>query len=104
MALISHIATLKSSVPFMNFFDGFRTSHEINKVSIVPYEAMEQLVPWEELRAFRRRGLNPNHPHSRQMGQFSDKFFQNSEAANSCLYSESLLEDSSRLLQSEPPL
>ena len=82
MALISHIATLRSSVPFMNFFDGFRTSHEINKINIVPYEAMEQLVPWEDLRAFRKRGLNPNHPHSRQMGQFSDTFFQNSEAAN----------------------
>ena len=82
MALVSHIATLRSSVPFMNFFDGFRTSHEINKISIIPYESMEQLVPWAELKAFRQRGLNPNHPHSRQMGQFSDSFFQNSEALN----------------------
>ena len=82
MALISHIATLKSSVPFVNFFDGFRTSHEINKVSIIPYEAMEQLIPWPELQAFRQRGLNPNRPHARQVGQFSDTFFQNSEASN----------------------
>ena len=82
MALVSHIATLKSSVPFMNFFDGFRTSHEINKINIIPYESMEQLVPWKELNQFRQRGLNPNHPHSRQVGQFSDSFFQNSEALN----------------------
>ncbi len=82
MALVSHIATLKSSVPFMNFFDGFRTSHEINKINIIPYESMEQFVPWKELQEFRQRGLNPNHPHSRQMGQFSDSFFQNSEALN----------------------
>ena len=82
MALISHIATLKSSVPFMNFFDGFRTSHEINKINIIPYESMEQMIPWKELSAFRKRGLNPNHPHSRQLGQFSDSFFQNSEALN----------------------
>ena len=82
MALISHIATLRSSVPFMNFFDGFRTSHEINKINIIPYEAMEQFIPWKELSEFRQRGLNPNHPHSRQAGQFSDAFFQNSEALN----------------------
>ena len=82
MALVSHIATLKSSVPFMNFFDGFRTSHEINKIDIIPYEAMEQFIPWKELNEFRQRGLNPNHPHSRQLGQFSDSFFQNSEALN----------------------
>ena len=82
MGLVSHISSLKTSVPFMNFFDGFRTSHEINKVKIIPYEAMEQLVPWNELSAYRRRGLNPNHPHSRQLGQFSDTFFQNSEALN----------------------
>ena len=82
MALVSHIATLKTSVPFMNFFDGFRTSHEINKIKIIPYEAMQQLIPWAELQAFRGRGLNPNRPHSRQLGQFSDTFFQNSEAIN----------------------
>lgn len=82
MALVSHIATLRSSIPFMNFFDGFRTSHEINKISIIPYESMEELIPWKELNEFRRRGLNPNHPHSRQVGQFSDSFFQNSEALN----------------------
>jgi len=82
MALVSHVSTMKTSVPFMNFFDGFRTSHEINKIDIIPYEAMEQLNPVVELAAFRRRGLNPNRPHSRQLGQFSDTFFQNSEALN----------------------
>jgi homodimeric pyruvate:ferredoxin (flavodoxin) oxidoreductase len=82
MALVSHISTLKTSVPFMNFFDGFRTSHEISKPAIIPYEAMQQLVPWGDLQAFRDRGLNPNKPHSRQLGQFADTFFQNAEAGN----------------------
>ncbi|EER08083.1 pyruvate:ferredoxin oxidoreductase, putative, partial [Perkinsus marinus ATCC 50983] len=82
MALVAHIATLRSSVPFVNFFDGFRTSHEINKINIIPYEAMDQLVPWPELAAYRSRGLNPNKPHSRGLGQFADTFFQNSEAVN----------------------
>lgn len=66
----------------MNFFDGFRTSHELSKPAIIPYEAMHQLVPWDELNTFRNRGLNPNRPHSRQLGQFQDTFFQNSEAIN----------------------
>merc|ERR1719359_339534 len=82
MALVSHIATLKTSVPFMNFFDGFRTSHEISKPQILPYESMSQLVPWDELAKYRKLGLTPNRPHCRQQGQFSDTFFQNAEASN----------------------
>lgn len=82
MGLVSHVASLKASVPFMNFFDGFRTSHEISKPAIIPYEAMQQLMPHDAIAAFRARGLNPNKPHSRQLGQFADTFFQNAEAAN----------------------
>jgi pyruvate-ferredoxin/flavodoxin oxidoreductase len=88
MALCAHVSTLKSSVPFVAFQDGFRTSHEISKPEVLSYEAMAQLVPWEELTAFRQRGLHPNHPHARQQGQFSDTFFQNAEASN--LYYEAV--------------
>jgi homodimeric pyruvate:ferredoxin (flavodoxin) oxidoreductase len=88
MALCAHVSTLKSSVPFVAFQDGFRTSHEISKPEVFSYEAMAQLVPWEELTAFRQRGLHPNHPHARQQGQFSDTFFQNAEASN--LYYEAV--------------
>ncbi|CAK0884488.1 unnamed protein product [Prorocentrum cordatum] len=83
MSLAAHVATLKSSVPFVCFQDdGFRTSHEINKPEVIPYEAMAQLVPWEDIHKYRRRGLHPNRPHARQQGQFSDTFFQNAEASN----------------------
>jgi homodimeric pyruvate:ferredoxin (flavodoxin) oxidoreductase len=82
MGLISHVSTLNSSVPFMNFFDGFRTSHEIGKINVVTYDAMQQLIPWDALQEFRERGLNPNRPHSRGLGQFGDTFFQNAELQN----------------------
>jgi len=82
MGLVAHISSLNSSVPFMNFFDGFRTSHEISTINIIPYEAMKQLVPWDALREYQERGLNPNRPHSRGIGQFGDTYFQNSEAQN----------------------
>jgi len=49
MGLVSHLAALNSSVPFVNFFDGFRTSHEIGTIKILPYDAMKQLVPWDAL-------------------------------------------------------
>jgi homodimeric pyruvate:ferredoxin (flavodoxin) oxidoreductase len=88
MALCAHVATLKSSVPFVCFQDGFRTSHEISKPAVLSYDAMSQLVPWDDLAAYRRRGLHPERPHARQQGQFSDTFFQNAEAGN--LYYESV--------------
>merc|ERR1740117_68906 len=88
MALVAHIATLRASVPFMAFQDGFRTSHEINKPSVPSYEALAQLIPWDEVNNYRRRGLHPNRPHARQQGQFADTFFQNAEAGN--LYHEAV--------------
>jgi len=88
MALCAHIATLKASVPFIAFQDGFRTSHEISKPAVPSYDSMSQLMPWEDVTAYRRRGLHPNRPHARQQGQFSDTFFQNAEAGN--LYYEAV--------------
>ncbi len=83
LALVSHIATLNSSIPFVHFFDGFRTSHEISKVEVIDYEDMEKLIPWDMVQAFRERAMNPEHPHLQGTAENPDIFFQNREAANS---------------------
>ncbi len=82
LAMVAHIAALKSKVPFVSFFDGFRTSHEISKVDVVPYEAMAKIMPWDAVEAFRKRAMNPEHPHLRGTAQNPDIYFQNKEAAN----------------------
>ncbi|MEN6369218.1 MAG: pyruvate:ferredoxin (flavodoxin) oxidoreductase, partial [Thermotogota bacterium] len=83
LALVAHIATLKSKVPFLHFFDGFRTSHEIQKVDVISYEELAKIAPWSEIDAFRRRAMNPEHPHQRGTSQMPDIYFQGREAANS---------------------
>ncbi|MCX6094169.1 MAG: pyruvate:ferredoxin (flavodoxin) oxidoreductase [Candidatus Bipolaricaulota bacterium] len=83
LALVAHIATLKSNVPFLHFFDGFRTSHEIQKVDIIPCEELAKIAPWSEIDAFRRRAMNPEHPHQRGTSQMPDIYFQGREAGNS---------------------
>ncbi len=82
LGLVAHIAALKAKVPFLHFFDGFRTSHEIQKVEVIPYEEMAKLAPWEAIEAFRRRAMNPDHPHLRGTAQNPDIYFQAKEAAN----------------------
>lgn len=82
MALVAHLSTLESSVPFLHFFDGFRTSHEIQKIEKIEYEEMAKLVNWDKVKAFRNRALNPEHPHQSGTAQNPDIFFQNREAAN----------------------
>jgi len=82
MALISHLATLESSVPFLHFFDGFRTSHEVQKIEAIDYKDIEPLVPWDKVKAFRERALNPDHPHQAGTAQNPDIYFQNREAGN----------------------
>jgi pyruvate-ferredoxin/flavodoxin oxidoreductase len=82
LGLVAHLATLKAKVPFLAFFDGFRTSHEIQKVDAVPYEEMAKLVPWEAVEKFRRRSMNPEHPHLRGTAQSPDIYFQAKEASN----------------------
>ena len=81
-ALIAHLSTLNSSVPFVHFFDGFRTSHEVQKIEVIDYEDMEKLMPWDKVKAFRERAMNPEHPHLQGTAQNPDIFFQNREAAN----------------------
>jgi len=82
LGMVAHIASLKSKVPFVHFFDGFRTSHEVSKVDVVPYEEMAKLMPWDAVESFRKRAMNPEHPHLRGTAQTPDVYFQNREAAN----------------------
>jgi pyruvate-ferredoxin/flavodoxin oxidoreductase len=82
MALVSHLATLRTRVPFLHFFDGFRTSHEVQKIEAIDYEDMRSLVDWEAVKAFRARALNPEHPHQQGTAQNPDIYFQGREAAN----------------------
>ena len=82
MALVAHLATLKSSIPFLHFFDGFRTSHEVQKIEEIQYEEIAKLVDWDAVKAFRARALNPEHPHQAGTAQNPDVYFQNREAPN----------------------
>ncbi len=82
LGAVAHLSTLKSRVPFLHFFDGFRTSHEIQKISVWDYEELKELIDWDCVNAFRRRSLNPEHPVLRGSAENGDIFFQNREACN----------------------
>ncbi len=79
---VAHLASIKSSIPFVNFFDGFRTSHEIQKIEVIDQEEIAPLLDREALAKFRSRGLNPEHPQARGLAENSDVFFQHREACN----------------------
>jgi pyruvate-ferredoxin/flavodoxin oxidoreductase len=81
-ALISQVATLKTRVPFLNIFDGFRTSHEISKIDAIPDDIIKAMMPEEEIMAHKKRSLDPDHPVVRGTSQNPDVFFQAREAAN----------------------
>lgn len=81
-ALISHAATLKARMPFMNFFDGFRTSHEINKVNLIPDDQIRAMIDDELVYAHRNRALNPDNPFIRGTAMNPDVYFQARESAN----------------------
>ncbi|MGL4722566.1 MAG: pyruvate:ferredoxin (flavodoxin) oxidoreductase [Desulfovibrionaceae bacterium] len=82
MAVIAHASALDSSVPFCHFFDGFRTSHEINKIRAISYEDMASFIDVEKLNEFRRRSLNPEHPRQYGTAQNPDIYFQTRESSN----------------------
>ena len=82
LALVAHLSAIKSSVPFLHFFDGFRTSHEVQKVEVIEYEDMAKLLDMEAVKAFRARAMNPEHPHLGGTAQNPDIYFQGREAAN----------------------
>lgn len=82
LGAVSHLAAIKSSVPFMHFFDGFRTSHEIQKIEVWDDETLLELLDKKAVRDFRKRALNPAHPVTRGTAQNPDIFFQAREACN----------------------
>ena len=79
---VAHLAAIKSRIPFLHFFDGFRTSHEVQKVEVMDYEAYKKMVVWDAIQAFRDHALNPEHPVTRGTAQNGDVFFQAREACN----------------------
>ena len=81
LAAVAHLAAIHGSLPFLHFFDGFRTSHEIQKVEVIEYDMLKELVDPEALERFRKRGLHPKHPAVRGTAQNPDIYFQNREAA-----------------------
>lgn len=83
LAGVAHLSALKARVPFMNFFDGFRTSHEIQKIEMLEEKDLEPLIDQEALAEFRARALNPEKPVARGMAENPDHFFQHREASNS---------------------
>ncbi|MBQ7227348.1 MAG: pyruvate:ferredoxin (flavodoxin) oxidoreductase [Clostridia bacterium] len=82
LALVSHLATLKSKIPFLHYFDGFRTSHEVSKIDVIEYDEMKSLVNMDEIRDFKNRALNPEHPVQKGTAQNPDIYFQGREAVN----------------------
>ncbi len=82
LAAVAHLSTIEASVPFLHFFDGFRTSHEVQKIDAFEYEELRPLVNFEKVKAFRENALNPEHPHQAGTAQNPDIYFQGREAAN----------------------
>lgn len=82
LAAVAHLSAIKGRVPFVNFFDGFRTSHEIQKIEVLDYEDLGKLLDMDAVDAFRRRGLNPDNPVIRGTAQNPDIYFQTREAVN----------------------
>lgn len=83
LAAVAHLAAIESRVPFINFFDGFRTSHEIQKIKIWDYDDLKEMCNMDAVDAFRKRALNPEHPVMRGSHENGDIFFQHREACNS---------------------
>lgn len=88
LALVAHLSAIDASLPFCHFFDGFRTSHEVQKIEVIDYEDIKGLVNWDKVAEFRATAMNPEHPHIRGTAQNPDIYFQNCEASN--LYYEAV--------------
>jgi pyruvate-ferredoxin/flavodoxin oxidoreductase len=82
LALVAHLASVRASLPFVHFFDGFRTSQEIQKIESIAYEDMAKLLDYDAVEYFKSRAMNPEFPHLRGTSQSPDVYFQNREAAN----------------------
>ena len=82
LSAVAHLSAIKASMPFINFFDGFRTSHEIQKIEVLEYDELEKLLDKEALERFKNNAMNPNNPDTRGTAQNSDIYFQTREAVN----------------------
>ncbi|MDK2805479.1 MAG: pyruvate-ferredoxin/flavodoxin oxidoreductase [Thermoanaerobacterium sp.] len=82
LAAVAHLSAIKGRVPFLHFFDGFRTSHEYQKIEVMDYEDLRKLLDMDAVRAFKKRALNPEHPVTRGTAQNPDIYFQEREASN----------------------
>ncbi|MBE6044676.1 MAG: pyruvate:ferredoxin (flavodoxin) oxidoreductase [Clostridium thermopalmarium] len=82
LGAVAHLSAIKGRVPFLNFFDGFRTSHEIQKIEVLEYDDLAKLVDMDAVKAFRRNALNPDHPVTRGTAQNADIYFQEREVVN----------------------
>lgn len=82
LSAVAHLIAIKGRIPFINFFDGFRTSHEIQKIETIQFDDLEKLLDWDAVNAFRKNALNPDHPVLRGTAQNPDVYFQGREAAN----------------------
>ena len=82
LSAVAHLAAIKGKVPFINFFDGFRTSHEIQKIEAWDYADLAEMVDWDAIKEFRAHALNPEHPATRGSHENGDIFFQHREACN----------------------
>ena len=82
LSAVAHLVAIKGRVPFINFFDGFRTSHEIQKIEMVDYDDLGKVLDWDAVKKFRRNALNPDHPVIRGTAQNPDIYFQEREAVN----------------------
>ena len=82
LAVVAHLAAIKGSLPVLHFFDGWRTSSEMDTIDVIDYDSIGRLMDWDAVEAFRRRAMNPEHPDTRGTAQNSDVYFQNREAAN----------------------
>ncbi len=82
LAAVAHLATIAGKLPMVHFFDGFRTSHEYQKIEVWDYDDLKEMVDWDAVKAFRARSLHPNHPHSMGSAEQPETFFQHREASN----------------------
>ena len=82
LSAVAHLAAISGKVPVLHFFDGFRTSHEQQKISVWDYDELKEMLDWDAVNRFRNKALNPNHPHSMGSAEQPETFFQHREACN----------------------
>ena len=82
LAAVAHLSAISGKLPVLHFFDGFRTSHENQKIETWDYDVLKEMVDWDAVKAFRARSLNPMHPHSMGSAEQPESFFQHREAIN----------------------